>query len=130
MTTTALHPAEYTHGLNEMIRAHRLYVGLSQRGMADLLHMDRRSYQRIENGTALCPPGLLTTIAELSDTFDSEVEAASHNAQARVDASKIDSVVVNLTPSCSEWDRSVVGRVYIESGLITPMMVGEQEESP
>ena len=54
-------PATYTHGLGELIRAHRLYMCLSKDDMAARLKMNPRTYDRIESGQRDCPPGLLVS---------------------------------------------------------------------
>ena len=102
---TNVKPFNYTEGLGELIRSYRLYLGMSQRSMADLLCKDRRDYQRIETGRDACPPGLLSTVEALTDQFDSQVEALIDKA-IKSGGIKIDvrSDVV------SEWERIVAGR--------------------
>lgn len=124
-------PPDYTHDLGEFIRAHRLYLGLSQRGMAkNLGDMDRRSYQRIENGQDPCPPGLLDTISELVAKFESEVDAVIEAATAELDREYGDNMDVRLkvrAPSDPrrEWERAVVGRAAVDSTCVVPVLYDE-----
>ena len=104
--TTPQRPADYTEGLGELIRAHRVYVGLSQRSMAARLGKDRRDYQRIENGRDACPPGLLGTVEAMSDEFDTTVEAVIGGAEASADGLEI---MVDPDPRW-EWERNIAGR--------------------
>ena len=106
--TTPQRPADYTEGLGELIRAHRVYVGLSQRAMAARLGKDRRDYQRIENGRDACPPGLLGTVEAMSDEFDVTVEVLL--AKAVVDGGV--EILVDTDPRW-EWERNVAGRAAL-----------------
>ncbi|URC18150.1 helix-turn-helix DNA binding domain protein [Mycobacterium phage Zenteno07] len=114
--TTTRRPETYTHGLGEIIRAHRLFIGLSQRDMADRMGKDRRDYQRIENGRDACPPGLLGMIEELSDAFAYQVERVLDEAERRdsADGPLRLSVVVDGSPG-KEWERLVAGRAAVET---------------
>lgn len=106
--TTPLRPTDYTEGLGELIRAHRVYVGLSQRAMAARLNKDRRDYQRIENGRDACPPGLLGQVEAMSDLFDTTVDALINRAAAEGGAE----VEVDTDPRW-EWERNVAGRAAL-----------------
>ena len=110
-TATTPKPDDYTFGLGELIRAHRLYVGLSQRDMAERLNKDRRDYQRIENGQDACPPGLLSRIEEMTDKFDTHVDAVIEHAKHE------GGVVIKLTAADlapgQDWDRNVAGRAAL-----------------
>lgn len=120
-TVLAPQPAEYTDGLGETIRASRLYTGLSQRGMAKRLRdMDRRSYQRIENGDDPCPPGLLDTVREVLGQFDAEVDQILE-AASKVGGSRV-SLFVPTDPR-QEWERAVINRAYVldDDGRIHPI---------
>ena len=68
-----MNPESYTYGLGLAINAYRTYTGLSQRGMAEKLAMNRRTYQRIEKDEDACPPGLLDSLAAVVDKFDDDV---------------------------------------------------------
>lgn len=122
-------PAEYTWGLEELIKQHRLYLGLSEREMARALSMARRSYQRIETGDSACPPGLLDSIDGLVDRFDADVTECVHKAVEMLGDS--DSVItVTIDPDDEGgWNRAVLGRAAVESGLIMPKLVAEQKEA-
>ena len=117
-TTATRRPETYTHGLGELIRAHRLYIGLSQRDMADRMGKDRRDYQRIENGRDACPPGLLGMIEELSDAFAYQVERVLDAAEAQ------GGLVLEVTEDGSpgkEWERLVAGRAAVETSADAPI---------
>ncbi|AGS81502.1 helix-turn-helix DNA-binding protein [Mycobacterium phage Holeinone] len=125
--TPTKEPADYTDGLGELMRAKRLYIGLSQRGMAKhLSDMDRRSYQRIENGQDAMPPGLMTTVDTLVDKFDSEVDSVISAAEREHEArgGRYLEVTVPRDPR-QEWERCVVARAAVEGGLIRPVLSGE-----
>lgn len=111
-------PDTYTPGLGEVIRASRLYLGLSKDGMAHQLKMSDRSYERIESGERDCPPGLLDSIDALMDTFDDAVFELIADATATGD--KI--VDVSTAPR-EEWHRCVVGRAAVESKRVMPRAV-------
>lgn len=101
-------PATYEHGLGEILRAHRLYIGLSQRDMSDRLRKDRRDYQRIENGRDACPPGLLTTVKEMVDAFDHAVDHLIEQVKRQATNDGVDHIRVSVTPA-DEWQRLVAG---------------------
>ena len=135
MTTTETrvrNPADYTHGLGELIRAHRLFIGLSQRDMAARLGKDRRDYQRIEQGRDACPPGLLGQIEELSDAFAYQVERVLDEADRRDPADGPLPLLVEVDGSPGkEWERLVAGRAAVEATEnhpITLTMSGNSDE--
>lgn len=111
-------PETYTHGLGETIRAHRLYMGLSQRDMADRVGKDRRDYQRIESGRDACPPGLLTQMETLSDAFSYQVDALIREADRRGGLAL--SIVADGSPG-KEWERLVAGRAVVEASEDAPI---------
>lgn len=101
-------PAEPEHDLGELIRNYRLYVGLSQRGMAEKLDMARRSYQRIETGVDPCPPGLLADVERLADRFERHVNCVL------AESAKTGGLNVKVeTDAKWEWERSVAGRAAV-----------------
>lgn len=112
MTTTekspAVLPTERCYGLGELIYAHRLYMGLSQRGMARRLEFDRRDYQRIEQGRNECPVGFLTKVTALVDEFDNHVDNVVQHARENGGA-----VVKVDTDPRWEWERNVAGRAAL-----------------
>lgn len=128
MTTN--NPPERTEGLGEMIRAMRLYIGLSQREISRTLKMDRRTYQRIENGQELCPVGFIDTMRTLTDEFDEQVDATINQAGLMVEnrlagapGHDDDVVHFNVTDRDDDaWTRAVIGRAAFESDLIMPML--------
>lgn len=111
-------PDTYTAGLGELIRASRLYIGLSKDGMAHRLGMTDRSYERIESGERDCPPGLLDSIDALMDQFDDEVFRLVQDATASGDK-----VVDVSTEPREEWWRCVVGRAAVESKRVMPRAI-------
>lgn len=123
-------PAQPTGGYGELIRAQRLYMGLSQRELARIIPMDRRTYQRIESGAEHCPTGFMDTMTNLVDTFDREVEdtiAVAERITARDNAMIVGHVpsAVHFNVQADEdlahiWTRAVIGRAAVESGLIVP----------
>lgn len=127
-------PETYTNGLGEIIRAHRLYTGLSQYGMAAKLGYQRRQYQRIESDKDACPPGLLTKIEALTDEFDGTVDAIIEFSIEHDGAN----INVELDSSSAggqwEWERNAAGRAaMIASGddeipAITITLVGKVTE--
>ncbi|QHB37349.1 HTH DNA binding protein [Mycobacterium phage BirdsNest] len=126
MTDTATatrRPETYTHGLGEHIRALRLYIGLSQRDMADRMGKDRRDYQRIENGRDACPPGLLGMIEELADAFAYQVERVCDEAEKHADehgTPLVIEVIEDGSPG-KEWERLVAGRAAVETSADAPI---------
>ena len=111
----------YTEGLGENVRAARVYMGLGQRAMADALKMDRRDYQRIENGRDACPPGFIHRVEELLEQFDSQVDIL-------VDLTNRNGpVTLSVRPGTEyEWERSVAGQaaVLVDDWAITLTLVG------
>jgi transcriptional regulator with XRE-family HTH domain len=110
-------PDAYTAGLGELVRASRLYLGLSKDGMAHRLNMSDRSYERIESGERDCPPGLLDSIDAVMDAFDDEVFRLIADATASGDK-----VVEVSTDPREEWHRCVVGRAAVESKRVMPRL--------
>lgn len=120
---TTQNPAEYRDDLGELVHAHRLYTGLSQRTIAERIGIKERSLSDIEIGRRSCPPGFLDAIAKVVDAFDADVDAAVANAQKLLDATEDgdDAVHVRVSLRASdEWQRVVLGRAAVTSGLIVP----------
>lgn len=106
----------YRTDLGESIAAHRAYMGLSQRGMARRLAVDRRDYQRIETGRDAAPPGFMDKVLDLVEQFDSAVDSI-------VDyATKHDGVNIEVQRDMRwEWERNVAYRAHV---------VGDSDTSP
>lgn len=99
-------PSQAIEGLGELIRAHRLYLGLSQRGMAERLNIARRSYQRLENDVDRCPPTLMADVEALVDQFDEDVDTVLE------EATKMRGLKATYTDT-QEWERNVAGRAAV-----------------
>jgi len=109
-------PPTYTAGLGELIRSHRLYIGLVARGMAKHLQLDRRDYQRIENGQDDCPPGLLDKVGDLVDKFDNDVSVLIEAALRETITSGDPTVSLTVSDNpAAEWERCVVARAAVEA---------------
>lgn len=117
MTTQT--PPDYAEGYGELVRAHRVYMGLSQRTLADRIGMGERSLSDIEVGRRRCPPGFIDTIKRIADEFDEQVQKVI----GQCDAAGCAKIPVNDDPQ-NEWERSIVGRAAVESGLIMPIIDG------
>lgn len=128
-----INPATPTAGYSELIRAQRLYMGLSQRELARVIPMDRRTYQRIESGTERCPAGFLDTMINLIDTFDREVDESITAATLMLSDGKDTAVHFRVDAeedSAHVWTRAVIGRAAVESGLIMPIMNSNVKDAP
>ncbi len=122
--TTAQVPQSHEFGLSETIRAHRLFLGLTQREMARLLHQDRRNYQHIESGRNPCPPGMLSQIEVLSDRFAYEVELILDEADRRDPADGPLTVAVTTDGTDEDtWQRNVAGRAAVEATEDHPIVL-------
>ena len=106
--TNDLAPPERRADLGESIAAHRLYIGLSQRGMARKLNIDRRTYQRIEKGDDLCPDGVFKDVLRLVISFDHVVDEilaiAARDGELNIE--------VNDDPQW-EWERAIAFRAHV-----------------
>lgn len=118
-TTETINPPTYTAGLGELIRAQRLYIGLIPRGMAHQLRMDRRDYQRIENGQDDCPPGLLDKMAASVEEFDARVDAILAAGERAGAPQRLE---VNTDPRY-EWERCVISRAAVEGLQMDPPVI-------
>jgi len=120
-------PPAYTEGLGELIRAHRNYIGLSPRSMALKIGMGEKSFVDIENGRRACPPGLLDSVVHVVATFDRDVQKAVEVAEsAQATENEPFEMPVNNDPRL-EWQRAVIGRAAVDSGLILPILVGDRQ---
>jgi transcriptional regulator with XRE-family HTH domain len=138
-TCDAPKPPAPEDGHGELIRAMRLYLGLSQREISRVIPMDRRTFQRIEGGAEPCPTGFLDTMTRLVDTFDDEVEQTIEAAETIGALSPENAKIMGKPPSSVHftvssdddpahlWTRAVIGRAAVESGLITPTVVSNRE---
>ncbi|EIC63580.1 helix-turn-helix domain-containing protein [Mycobacteroides abscessus] len=120
-------PPEYTEGLGELIRAHRNYIGLSSHSMAFKLGMKPKSFSDIEIGRSACPPGLIDSILGVIEEFDRDVEKVIDVAKDS-QASEDDpfEMPVRDDPR-ADWQRAVIGRAAVDSGVILPILVGNHE---
>lgn len=135
-------PSAPTDGYGELIRAKRLYMGLSQRELSRTIPIDRRTYQRIESGAERCPRGFLDTMDNLCDVFDKEVESTIEAAEG-MGAIKPDNAEIMDMPASAIhfrvdadedpahiWTRAVIGRAAVESGLIMPTLASDVKAAP
>lgn len=131
-TETAQTPPERAEGWGEMIRALRLYTGLSQRELARRIAVDRRTYQRIENGRELCPVGFIDTMRTVAHEFDDQIDVVLAAAETMVGDSGRPAQIQVREGDEFAWERAVIGRAAVESVTIVPIMVGnnQQEAQP
>lgn len=127
-------PEGYASGLGELIRAHRVYIGLSQRDMARRLNKDRRDYQRIESGRDACPPGFLSAVEALADQFAHDVELILEEAERRGGLALTYEVDTRQPEDArDDWYRLVAGRAAVETSEDAPITltanVGKLERS-
>lgn len=113
----------YITGLGEVLRAARLYVAMSKAGFAAKLGMAERSFVRMERGERPIPPGLLDTVDAVMDEFDTAVDLIVERATRSGDL-----VIEVHDTDDGEWHRAVVGRAWIESRRITPILSGIRRE--
>ena len=124
MNTTP-RPAGYTDGWGELIRAHRMFLGLSQRSLSERLGMYEKSLSDIEVGRRDCPPGFLDSIVGIVNDFDRDVEKAIQVASAQIPKGETMLRIEVSSDPKSDWNRAVIGRAAVESGTIMPILVGE-----
>ncbi len=121
-----LEPPEYVKGWGELIRAHRMLMGVSQRTLARRLQMSERSLSDIEVGRRNCPPGFLDAVERVVKEFDTDVDrairaGADSVAEQSHELSRI-RIEVGDTPD-AEWNRAVVGRAAVEGRVLMPQLV-------
>ena len=106
-------PETYAPGYGELIRAHRVYVGLSQHGMAARLNRSRRDYQRIETERDLCPPGFMTKVEAITDQFDATVDLIIAKAQQENGVKVL--VTMESANAGGQWEfeRNAAGRAAV-----------------
>lgn len=120
-------PAVYEDGWGELIRAYRMYLGISQRSMAERLAMSERSLSDIEVGRRSCPPGFVDSVREVVKAFDSDVEKIIRSASSGEHSSAQKLTSVEVTEDIGgEWARSVIGRAAVQSGLVIPVRSASQ----
>jgi len=133
MTVTKATQLHGDRGQGELIRAHRLYMGLSQRDIARRLDFDRRDYQRIEAGSNPAPPGFVAKVEALSDKFAADVDLLIEEADKRGGLA-LSYEVDTRKPEAErdEWHRLVAGRAAVEASEDAPItltIVGKVERS-
>lgn len=120
-------PETPTHGLGEIIRAHRLFIGLSRESMAERVGKNAKHYQEIEDEYIPCPVGLLGQVERLADNFGIAVDLILSYAAKNHGAT----LVVKVTDQPGdEWDRLVAGRAAVEADAAAPITirVGEVDD--
>lgn len=120
--SNAPNPPDYTYDLDELLRAYRGYLGLSQRAMADRLGIREDSYRRIELGTAACFPGLIDRLNAIVEEFLADVDKVVKMAELTADKP----IELDVSEDVKDqWQRAVIGRAAVECGLIIPILVGD-----
>lgn len=120
-------PPAYTDGLGELIRAHRNYIGISGHSMAYRLRMKPKSLSDIELGYAACPPGFLDTVLGIVEEFDRDVEKAIDAAKSSQSTEENPFEMPVRDDPRADWQRAVIGRAAVDSGLILPILVGDRQ---
>jgi hypothetical protein len=117
-------PSDYAQGWGELIRAHRVYIGISQRTLAGKLQMSERSLSDIEVGRRACPPGFLNAVQEVAQQFYGDVKKVTDAADDDLVASSGGwfELPVSADPK-QEWTRAVVARAAVENGNIMPVLI-------
>ena len=116
--TTAPRPAEYKDNYGELVRAYRMYLGLSQRTMAEKLGIAERSLSDIEVCRRPCPRGFIDSVEKVVDAFEADVQQMIGSL-----AEWANDVEVKVTDHPrQEWQRAVVARAAVESGRILPVL--------
>lgn len=111
----------WTEGLGELVRAHRLYTGLSPRAFADECGIREQSLIDIETGRRDTPDGLMQTVEKVVERFDDEVEQVVRRAEEMLVGKEDATVHLEVTDEYGkEWQRAVVGRAAVTSGLVFP----------
>ena len=114
-------PTEWTAGLGELVRAHRLYCGISQRTMAARLAMGEKSLSDIEIERRDIPRGFLPSEEAVVSHFVRQVDEVIAQAEMMLRGSDEDVVYFPVSESAiDEWARSVIGRAAVTTGLIVP----------
>lgn len=117
-------PPEYYLGYGELLRSYRLAMSLSLRGMAEKLDMSERSWSSMEQNRNACPPGMIDVVSELVTQFDAAVETLIELAEARgATADNPMHIPVDYEPG-DPWERAVIGRAAVDSGIILPITDG------
>lgn len=117
-------PADYAEGWGELIRAHRVYIGISQRTLAGKLKMSERSLSDIEVGRRACPPGFLNAVQEVAQQFYGDVRKVMAAADDSVEVIRNQGwfkIPVSDDPKM-EWQRVVISRAAVENGNIMPVL--------
>jgi hypothetical protein len=119
-------PPDYADGWGELIRAHRAYIGISQRTMAGKLKMSERSLSDIEVGRRSCPPGFLNAVQEITQQFYESVAMIRRHADEALDGTEFEfyEIPVFVDPKM-EWERAVIDRASVDGGNIMPKIVGD-----
>lgn len=115
-----MNPPDFTSGLGETVRAHRLYTGLSREGFAKACGLGRvESLKDIETERRRAPAGFLDTVAEVVDRFDAEVDDEIKMAELN----GVTPVLREVSDHpMREWHRAVVSRACVVSKAITPVL--------
>jgi exodeoxyribonuclease-3 len=115
-------PSDYEAGWGELIRAYRMYIGISQRCLAERLKMSEKSLSDIEVGRRDCPPGFVNAVEDLVKEFDADIEKIIRSASSDGQSPMKKPISVEVTEDVGgEWARSVIGRAAVQSRLLIPV---------
>lgn len=113
--------------VGELVRAHRMYIGLSQRAFATKLGIPEKSLSDIEIGRRSGTQRFLDYVIDQVDEFDEAVKLTVTAAEDRLKHKAEETVHIEVDDESeleAEWQRAVIGRAAVESGLIVPLLVG------
>lgn len=116
-----LRPADYSEGYGELVRSYRMYLGVSQRTLAEKIGISERSLSDIEVGRRRCPTGFINSVEKVVDEYDQAVDALIEATPAD-NGEKV--IEVSDDPR-REWVRAVVGRAAVTKGVIRPVLASQ-----
>jgi transcriptional regulator with XRE-family HTH domain len=114
----------------ELVRAHRLYTGLSQRTFAERCGLKEKSLSDIEIGRRDMPEGFIDTVADVVAQFDDEVDQVIRRAESIIGDDERHAIEFRVTDDDNdEWARVVIGRAAVTSDdLILPILDGIHQQ--
>jgi transcriptional regulator with XRE-family HTH domain len=98
---------------------------MSQRAFAAELGIPEKNLSDIELGRRSGSQKFLDYVIETCDKFDEEVKSCVDRAETMLATCEIETVHLEVDDRTEfEWQRCVIGRAAVESGLIVPVLVG------